>query len=238
MPRESSFIFDVLWEYDLETLTLSKLASINTAIYSSASIGINPSVGGFPSAAKMVLHDNKIYYFPLYKRSEKDAFIGIFDLNTKEWSEDEISLNLTELAPPITYLGNPDLSVRKYIQLFYVINNQLKIVFENNREVTYDLATKKASVRITDDYKNNNLGVAPSNAIVYNDEVYYNVNSKFGSTINTSYIWYKITKEGKVVNAFPEIVSFPGPGSQFSPIDSNSFIFVGGGGTRYWFEKK
>lgn len=229
MPKEASYSDDILWEYDLETLTLSKIASIDRGVYTGTGPS-DPAVKGFASAGKMVLVDNKIYYYPLYKGDNRSN-IGIFDLDTKQWSEEDLSIPQNDLVPSITYMGNPNYAARKYFQLFYAINNQLKLVFEDNREVTYDLETKQLSAKSTD-YKHTAIDAQPNNGFVYNGAYYFEANGKSGP----SYTWYKKRNNEAVEKAFPEIGAFPGAGSQFTPV-GNTLIFVGGSAIRYWLEK-
>ncbi|RKD18638.1 hypothetical protein BCY91_14985 [Pelobium manganitolerans] len=223
----------VLWEYDLETLQLTKLPSVDRKIYNGMGPA-NPAVRGSASVAKMTLWDNKIYYFPLYK-DLGEAYIGVFDLNTKQWS-DEIRVPTDDLVHAIVYVGNPNFEARSYFQLFYALDNQLKLVFEGNREVTYDLDTKALTVK-NSDYKHVDIEKYPKSGFVYNGDYYFLANEKLGGVVqDNAFVLYKKNKNGSV-----EIANFFGGGNRnrgrrFTPVGNTVFV-VGQDAVRYWLDK-
>lgn len=229
MPTEVTGREDVLWEYDLETLQLSKLASIDRTVY-------DGGAGGYEFAGKMTLWDNKIYYFPLRKdKLLQKTYIGVFDLATKQWS-DEIQIPTDELVPPLTIIGNPNYEARIYFQLFYALDNQLKLVFEGNREVTCDLDTKTLSVK-NSDYKYVDIEKRPTGGFVYDGDYYFLANEVLGGTAQiNSFVLYKKNENGSVA-----IANFFGGGRrhngrQFTPVGNTMFV-VGGDAVRYWLEE-
>lgn len=234
MPREATGRDDVLWEYDLETLQLSKLASVDRTVYD-ATAPANPAIWNLKSAGKMTLWDNKIYYFPLYKDLGK-AYIGVFDLNTKQWSDEDISIPTDDLVPAIVYQGNPNFEARSYFQLFYALDNQLKLVFEGNREVTYDLDTKALMVK-NSDYKHVDMEKRPTGGFVHDGDYYFLANEVLGGVVqDNAFVLYKKNKNGSV-----EIANFIAGGRrhngrQFTPVGNTMFV-VGGDAVRYWLEK-
>lgn len=232
MPKETSFTDDILWEYNLETQQLSKLASINRIVYNGTGPS-NPAISGIPSAGKMTMVGDKIYYFPLYKGgSIGQPYIAVFDLNTGEWSEEDMHVPY-DLVPAKTYIGDFNFGARRYFQLFYAIDNQLKLVFEGNREVTYDLTTKELTVKNTD-YKDVSIDARPTSGFVYKGAYYFLANSKLGSNASTAFRLYKKKKNGTVESAFPWTNTSYREGAQFTPV-GNTMIYVGGASYRYWF---
>ncbi len=236
MPREATASDDILWEYNLETLQLSKLASIDRTVYDGVLGPADGVHGSRKSAGKMTLWDNKIYYFPLYKdRLLGKTYIGVFDLNTKQWS-DEIPLQASELVPPISYHGNPNIDARIYFQLFYALNNQLKLVFEGNREVTYDLNTKMLSVQKSD-YKHVAIEKRPTGGFVYDGNYYFLANEVLGGIPqDNAFVLYKKNKNGSAGVANFIAGGKRHNGRQFTPVGNTLFV-VGGDAVRYWLEK-
>lgn len=239
MPREASGKDDVLWEYNLETLQLSKLASIDRTIYNGTGPA-NPAVWNLKSAGKMTLWDNKIYYFPLYKNLG-EAYIGVFDLNTKQWSNEDIRVPTDDLVPPILYVGNPNFEARSYFQLFYALDNKLKLVFEKNREVTYDLETKALTVK-NSDYKHVDIDKRPTGGFVHNGDYYFLANEKLGGVVqDNAFVLYKKNTDGSV-----EIADFitgvnRSDGRQYTPVGNTMFVVgansVRYNAVRYWLER-
>lgn len=238
MPREATGRDDVLWEYDLETLQLSKLASVDRNVYD-ATAPANPAIWNLKSAGKMTLWDNKIYYFPLYK-DLGEAYIGVFDLNTKQWSDEDIRVPTDDLVPAIIYQGNPNFEARSYFQLFYALDNQLKLVFEGNREVTYDLSTKALTVK-NSDYKHVDMEKRATGGFVLNGAYYFLANEKLGGIVqDNAFVLYKKNTDGSV-----EIADFIGGGNrsdgrQFTPVGNTVFVVgtnsVRYNAVRYWLE--
>lgn len=225
---------DVLWVYDLETLQLSKLPSVDRTVYNGSGPA-NPAIRGFATVAKMTLLDKKIYYFPLFK-DLGEAYVGVFDLTTNQWSEQDIRVPIDELVPAIVYMGNPNYAARIYFQLFYALGNQLKFVFEGNKEVTYDLNTKTLVVK-NSNYKHFDIEARPTSGFVYDGDYYFLANEELGGIVqNNSFILYKKNNDGSVA-----IANFFGggrrhQGRQFTPV-ANTMIVVGGDAVRYWLEK-
>lgn len=234
MPREATGRDDVLWEYDLETLQLSKLASVDRNVYD-ATAPANPAIWNLKSAGKMTLWDNKIYYFPLYKDLGK-AYIGVFDLNTKQWSDEDIRIPTDDLVPAIVYLGNPNFEARSYFQLFYALDNQLKLVFEGNREVTYDLNTKALSVK-NSDYKHVDIEKRPTGGFVHNGDYYFLANEVLGGIAqDNAFVLYKKNKNGSAGVADFIAGGRRHNGRQFTPVGNTMFV-VGGDAVRYWLDR-
>lgn len=242
MPREAIRRDDVLWEYDLETFQLSKLASIDRNVYDGVLGPADGVHGGLKSAGKMALWDNKIYYFPLYKdKLLGKTYIGVFDLNTRQWSEEDIRVQASELVPPLSYNGNPNIDARIYFQLFYALDNQLKLVFEGNREVTYDLNTKTLSVK-NSDYKHVDIDKRPTGGFVHNGDYYFLANEKLGGVVqDNAFVLYKKNKNGSV-----EIANFitgvnRSDGRQYTPVGNTMFVVgtnsVRYNAVRYWLER-
>jgi len=237
MPREATGSEDVLWAYDLETLQLSKLASIDRNIYDSVLGPADGVHGGLKSAGKMALWENKIYYFPLYKdRILGKTYIGVFDLNTRQWSKEDIRLQASELVPPLSYHGNPNIDARIYFQLFYALDNQLKLVFEGNREVTYDLNTKALSVK-NSDYKHVDIEKRPTGGFVHDGDYYFLANEVLGGIAqDNAFVLYKKNKNGSAGVANFIAGGKRHNGRQFTPVGNTMFV-VGGDAVRYWLDK-
>ncbi|MFB2118609.1 hypothetical protein [Parapedobacter sp. 2B3] len=229
MPTEVTGREDILWEYDLETLQLSKLASIDRTVYDGVA-------GGYEFAGKMTLWDNKIYYFPLRKdKLLGKTYIGVFDLNTNQWS-DEIQVPTSELVPPLTIIGNPNYEARIYFQLFYALDNQLKLVFEGNREVTCDLSTKSLSAE-NSDYKYVDLDKRPTGGFVHDGDYYFLANEVLGGVAqDNAFVLYKKNKNGSAGVANFIAGGKRHNGRQFTPVGNTMFV-VGGDAVRYWLEK-
>src|SRR5690606_22424075 len=210
------------------------LPSIDRTVYDGSGPA-NPAVRGFATVGKMALWDNKIYYFPLYK-GLGEAYIGVFDLSTGQWAEEDIRVPTDDLVPAIIYQGNPNYEARRYFQLFYALDNQLKLVFEGNREVTYDLNTKTLTVK-NSDYKHVDIEKRPTGGFVYDGNYYFLANEKLGNIVQgNSFVLYKKNKDGSV-----EIANFFGggrrhEGRQFTPVGNTMFV-VGGDAVRYWLQK-
>lgn len=237
MPREATGKDDVLWEYDLETFQLTKLASIDRTVYDSFLGPADGVHGGFATAGKMALWENKIYYFPLYKdKLLGETYIGVFDLNTRKWSEEDIRLQSSELVPPLSYAGNPNIDARSYFQLFYALDNQLKLVFEGNREVTYDLTTKSISVN-NSDYKHIDIEKRATGGFVYEGDYYFLANEVLGGVPqDNAFVLYKKNQNGSAGVANFIAGGKRHNGRQFTPVGNTMFV-VGGDAVRYWLEK-
>lgn len=239
MPREATASDDVLWEYDLESLQLSKLASIDRTVYEDVLGPADGVHGGLASAGKMTLWNNKIYYFPLYKDLGK-AYIGVFDLSTKQWSDEDIQVPTTDLVPPLSYVGNPNMEARSYFQLFYALDNQLKLVFEKNREVTYDLDTKALTVK-NSDYKHVDIEKYPTGGFVLNGDYHFLANEKLGGVVqNNAFVLYKKSKNGSVGIANFITGVNRSDGRQYTPVGNTLFVVganaVRYNAVRYWLE--
>ena len=225
---------DVLWVYDLETLQLSKLPSVDRTVYNGLGPA-NPAVRGFATVAKMTLLDRKIYYFPLFK-GLGEAYVGVFDLTTNQWSEHDIRVPIDELVPAIVYMGNPNYTARIYFQLFFALGNQLKFVFEENRELTYDLDAKTLTVK-NSDYKHFDMEARPTSGFVYDGDYYFLANEVLGGVVQSnSFILYKKNNDGSVAVASLFGGGRRHQGRQFTPVANTMFV-VGGDGVRYWLEE-
>lgn len=238
MPRQAIGREDILWEYDLETLQLSKLPGVDRTVYNGYSPA-NPAVGGFKTVGKMTLWENKIYYFPLYK-GLGEAYVGVFDLNTRQWS-DEIRIPTDDLVPAIVYIGNPNFEARSYFQLFYALDNQLKLVFEGNREVTYDLDTKALTVK-NSDYKHVDIEKYPKSGFVHDGDYYFLANEVLGGIVqDNAHILYKKNKNGSVGIANFIAGGNRHRGRQFTPVGNTMFVVgtnsVDFNAVRYWLDK-
>src|SRR5690606_14269475 len=168
------------------------------------------------------------------------AYIGVFDLNTKQWSDEDIRVPTDDLVPAIIYLGNPNYEARRYFQLFYALDNQLKLVFEGNREVTYDLSTKALTVK-NSDYKHVDIEKRATGGFVHNGDYYFLANEKLGGIVQEhAFILYKKNKDGSVNIADFIAGGNRSDGRQFTPVGNTVFVVgansVRYNAVRYWLE--